>query len=633
MRLRWLCFIALAAIWSPAQAQSPAGPEVRLTSHEGGAQYNVSLQHLSNENLLTIWEEQRGLASGEPRFRTLGRLIGDKDVHGTSLLLSGNLISPILVEGVGLPDAFQVIGLWVNDFQTFRESALRSQRFSASTGRALGPPLSLGPENPASVVRAAARHASGSTLVAWNQFAPHLGVHVPVAQVLDAFDAPRSPVFPLYPEATSSSDVASVVATETGFLVFGTFGDAGLAGQDAVLRAVSLGGELGARQRIRGTGLTADIALAAAANDGAHRVAVIWKTASGLRARRYSGKGSSIGRAIDVNRSHLTPFDLSASSAMDPHGNFAVTWQSTIWTPTRYEVQILLRLFRANGKAVSRPVRVDQPPRLVNGSPRIAFGNHGQLSIAWQECCDGDANVLFRRFLASSGDEACVLSGGVLNCDGGRTGDAAEAVYELDPGVARQQLVFGDIDGDGRDDPCAWAHGRLRCDKDHEGRQDSNAIAIGSPGDTILLADWNGDGRDDPCLRRGSSFSCSVEGPPIGLSSVPIERAIVFGSPTDVPLVGDLDGNGRDELCVVSAGLFRCDKDHEGGPAEILIPFDARGGTPLLGDFDGNGTDDPCVFAAGVFSCDTAHDGGAAEQTLNFGRAGDLAFLPNLDGL
>jgi len=167
----------------------------------------------------------------------------------------------------------------------------------------------------------------------------------------------------------------------------------------------------------------------------------------------------------------------------------------------------------------------------------------------------------------------------------------------------------------------------LRCDTDHEGGRAEVRLRFEViPGQIPLLGDVNGDGRADPCLWGKGVLRCDIA------RRGTFDFRANLGVAVDAPLLGDLDGDGRDELCVFRDGLFLCDPEGGDGLPRVAIRFGQTGDRPLLGDYDGNGRDDPCVVRAGVLRCDIAHDG-SGERTLILGSGSDPVVMGNLDGL
>lgn len=342
-----------------------------------------------------------------------------------------------------------------------------------------------------------------------------------------------------------------------------------------------------------------------------------------IYAQRVSATGEKLGRPFVVNTVRLSA-QSDPSVASDRFGNFVVAWQS-------YDPEIgfsgwhlRAQLFRKDGRRVGREIVIPNPGGDNDTwDPTAVFGPNGTFLLHYV----ATGPVLIRRYAASPADEPCIQTRRGLECDTGRTGGEAELplALRLYPGDVP---LLGDVDGDGRADPCVRRGRRFLCDTDHEDGDFESMVRFGRPDDVPLFGDVDGNGRAEACVRSGRSFLCDT-----ARNGGRAELAVPFGDKEDLPLLGDLDGDGRDDLCVFRNGLFSCDTRHDGGTADLVIAFGQPGDRPLLGDFDGDGDDDPCVFRSGVFLCDTAHDGGAAEAELVFGQAGDRPLLGNLDGL
>jgi hypothetical protein len=316
------------------------------------------------------------------------------------------------------------------------------------------------------------------------------------------------------------------------------------------------------------------------------------------------------------SENYATSPDVAADSA----GNFVVVWAGSMAHSRGYAVWG--RLFRHNTEPVGEPFLISSS-FLTSADyvdPRVAFGPRGTFTVVWQGQDDDGFGVFARRFAASPGAEPCVLEGGRLLCDVGRTGGRAELTFNVGPAPG-ETLLVGDIDGDRRDDLCFHKKATFRCDLDHDGSME-HRLRFGSGHSTEipLLGDLDEDGRDDPCVREGRNFHCDTAhdgGRP--------ERSVTFGSPGGVPFLVRIGISG-DSACIYRSGHFLCDGQDD-------IAFGQPGDTPLFGDFDGDGLDDPCVYRDGRFLCDTAHDGGEAEGVLSFGGPGSVPLLVNLDGV
>jgi hypothetical protein len=401
---------------------------------------------------------------------------------------------------------------------------------------------------------------------------------------------------------------------------------------DIFAQRLSLSGPVGAPIRVntfrKGVQEWARVAVAP---DG--RFLVVWQTkepgfpenpfAVDVSGQLLSAAGAKIGPELHLgtvpNFSELFP-----EAAADPNGNFIAVWSSFRRENGAYGWDILGRLFRHDGRHVGKEFRINtRQTGNEFAKPQVAFGGNGTFVVVWN-ANDGDFDGVFgQRFMASAADEACLVRGESLLCDSGRSGGEAELQLSIPGG----SMVLGDVDGDGRKDPCVFEGGRFQCDTDHRGMPYETPLRFGQTGDVPLFGDVDGDGRDEPCVRRGRVHLCDT-----GRNGGRAESSFGIGSPVDQPLLGDLDGDGRDDACVFDGARFLCDTRHN-GRADLGIVFGHPGDLAVLGDFDGDGDDDPCVFRMGKMLCDTAHDGNAAETELIFGQSGDRPLLGNLDGL
>lgn len=378
--------------------------------------------------------------------------------------------------------------------------------------------------------------------------------------------------------------------------------------------------------------------VARVAGSGAGDSVLVWESDgqdgsfSGVFGRRITGDGSAAGPEFQVNQSFLSD-QGGPAVAMDPGGNFLVAWQTFDPEPgSAFFWDIRARLYRADGEPVGPEIRVNQERLNYQTGARVSHAGKGQFVVAWESFAQvepvGESNedVFFRRLSASPGDELCIVSRSLLRCDTGRSGGNLEIAHVFGSASGGPALL-GDIDGDGRDDPCEFRNGAFRCDTDHEGGKAEVQVFFNREG-IPLLGDIDGDGRGDPCFFSDRRFWCDTDHDG-GFA----ETVVRFGGAGELPLLGDIDGDGRDDPCVFSAGVFRCDAAHDGGKTEANITFGKKGDQALLGDYDGDGRDDPCLYRAGKLRCDTAHDGGAAEAILAIGADGDRVVLGNLDGL
>ena len=372
----------------------------------------------------------------------------------------------------------------------------------------------------------------------------------------------------------------------------------------------------------------------AASSDG--EFLVIWQTddldrddLGGVFARRFGADGEPLGPQFQVSRSLL--FERDPQVVADGQGNYFVFWDSF---DAGHGFDIRGRLYRHDGTPVASEMVLNLDNR--DGSEGIsdhqaisaAFAPNGTLLVSWQsesfQQTNGELRIpVVRRFAASPGQEICAIAGPNILCDLARTGGPTELNLTRG-GRPGEVTLFGDVDGDGRDDVCTWYKGLLRCDLSHEGTPDWRA-QLGSAGDVPLLADVNGDGKADLCVRRRNLLLCDTA------HTGQFDFRRVFGRGDETPLLGDLDGDGKADLCLVHAGVWNCQLSKSG---ELLhFRFGHAGDSPALGDADRDGRADPCLLRAGRLTCSTKHDGvGDFHLGLDVPANSRLLF-GNLDGL
>jgi hypothetical protein len=350
-------------------------------------------------------------------------------------------------------------------------------------------------------------------------------------------------------------------------------------------------------------------------------------TTNVILARRFATDGRPLGDVFQIN--NVLELDQRYPViAADIQGNYFIAWQSFDASAPDLSWEIHGRLFRPDGTPVSGEIRLNQERQFEQELPRVAFAPNGTLVLGWQSSSnrqirdEGPVPVV-RRFSASPGQEICALTGAHVACDLARTGGEMELQLVRD-GRPAAVTLFGDWDGDGRDDVCSYDHERFRCDVNHEG-QSTAFERFGEPGDVPLLADIDGDGRADPCVWRVGQLLCDTAHD----GKVHFQRR--FGPNNGVPLLGNLDGDHKADLCVVSNGHWDCLTQ---AGQRLHFELGKRGDSFALGDADRDGRADPCFLRKGVLMCNTAHDGGSPNYTLHLDvAAGARLLFGNLDGL
>ncbi|HEV8583183.1 MAG TPA: hypothetical protein VGX68_29295 [Thermoanaerobaculia bacterium] len=642
--LRTTLNLFLLALWAfPSGAQSPIGPEFRVNSTTSRFQGEASLAYDETGRLVIAWESFRPFEEDDfletseiyaKRYSASGEVLGED-------LIKSGAMRPFVVARSS--ENFTVT--WGPDDPFSLLSGFWGHRFSWVSGSPVGGEFEIQPWSTQS------RGTGATGLPAGGLFAIWIGQDRPFdpacvgceygafGGIIDATGNPMTDIFQINDDAAGTQVPWGAASDAAGNIVVTWWSNPAGDGSDAdvMARRYSPSGErLGPAFRVN-TITAGEQAWPSVASDPAGNFVVTWDGdgeylgSCDIYGQRLQANGEKVGSEFRVNTVTISD-QFFSRVAMDRFGNFIVVWQSNILDGLR-SWDIEGQLFRHDGTSVGKEFTVNTTTSYGQTDPHVAFGPNGIFTVTWQSDDESDDNhlsegVFAQRFSASPGDEPCLVRGGRILCDTGRTGGEAEieTVFGGRPG---ETSLMGDFDGDGREDLCARFGSRFRCDLDHRGAPAEAVVKFGLSGDIALMGDLDGDGKAEPCVRRKRRFLCDS-----AHDGGRAETAIVLGLISDMPLIGDLDGDGKDDPCLYRNGIFLCDTAHDGSAAEVAIAFGEAGDLPTLGDLDGDGRDDPCVLRAGHFLCDLAHDGGAAELDLRVeAGAGDLPLMGNLDGL
>jgi hypothetical protein len=632
--------LALCAAWS-AQAQSPLGGETRLSLGTDQFQNDARLAAGADGEFTVAWTTYNDPEAGPEavvvdRFSSTGQSFRPVRV-GDSSIPDYTIFSPIAapVDGGGFslfytqsrPDGFsRVFG---RSFS--RQQIAEGARFIVSK-----------PLPSASFLSAAAPLPSGGFfIVAEDNLCPipcHDQVrHHLFVRALNARGRHASPYIQVdiddrrFPSTGAKS--LAVDATGTATVVWAAFSNSPDPQQTAVLaqRFSSQGERKGGTFLVNEPSTGKQISPSVAANPNGD-FEVVWQyqpdssTPRSIRGRRFSRTGKQLDQEFVVVADEVAD-SLSPSIAADAQGNFVVVWTDVELPFCPF---VKGRLFRSDGRPVGPAFFLTATTDNCDEGPQVAFGPQGVLAATWRRDLDsGGFDIYAARFLASPGDEPCLVRGGQVLCFTPTSG-GEPVLTQAFGGRPGEVTLIGDFDGDGRADLCTRFGTTFACDLRHYGTlSDGTAVSFSLDSDIPLLGDIDGDGKTDLCVYRSGQFLCDTTrqgGDP--------NVTIPFGLPTDIPLLGDIDGDGKADPCVYRAGVFLCDTTHQGAAPNVSIPFGQPGDQPALGDIDGDGKADPCVLHAGHLLCDTTHRGGKANVDINLhARPGDRLILGNLDGL
>lgn len=197
----------------------------------------------------------------------------------------------------------------------------------------------------------------------------------------------------------------------------------------------------------------------------------------------------------------------------------------------------------------------------------------------------------------------------------------------FDYGAARDEIIVGDWDGDGKDTlgirrgNSFYLHNSLRGGTaDHE-------FSFGRLGDDVVVGDWNGDGKDTLGVRRGTTFYLNDS-----FRGGNAEHQFNYGRQDDEVLIGNWNGGRADTISVRRDTTFYINFALRGGVADREYRYGRSGDEALIGDFDGDGKDTVTLRRGNVLYVNNQHLGGNAEQAVTYGRAGEQVFVGDWNG-
>jgi Putative metal-binding motif len=175
-----------------------------------------------------------------------------------------------------------------------------------------------------------------------------------------------------------------------------------------------------------------------------------------------------------------------------------------------------------------------------------------------------------------------------LDVDGNQIIDTND-IFHPAYGVAGDQAVAGDWDGDGVTEIGVFRNGQWRLDVDNNGVGSGGDIfypAYGIAGDIAVTGDWNGDGITDIGVFRAGQWRLDTDNNGVGSAGDIFYPG--FGIAGDLPVTGDWNGDGITDIGVLRDGQWRLDLDNNGvmNAGDIFIPaLGLAGDQPVAGSW------------------------------------------------
>lgn len=195
--------------------------------------------------------------------------------------------------------------------------------------------------------------------------------------------------------------------------------------------------------------------------------------------------------------------------------------------------------------------------------------------------------------------------------------------YGSATGTPADELLVGDLDGDGRDDVFGTTGSAWRWANPDGGTW--TALASSSTDlSSLKLADLDGDGVDDVFYADGSTWRWSRS----GSSSWATLRSSSYGA--DEVAVGDFDGDGADDIFISNGSGWSYYPNGSGDAVSLAVSavaFSSLG----FGDFDGDGLTDVFYGDGDTWRWSRSGSSSWADLAVSSTTVSDLAFA-DVDG-
>jgi hypothetical protein len=216
-------------------------------------------------------------------------------------------------------------------------------------------------------------------------------------------------------------------------------------------------------------------------------------------------------------------------------GGLALVWESELYDDDA--TAIVGRVYNSLGDELSPIFLANVTQAGAQKNPAVTLADDGVFLVAWETpAAGGDSgqHVHGALFRMPHDDDPCVYRGNTFLCE--FLGNAILAApIQFGAGRANGDLpLLGDLDGDGRADPCLRRGGQFPLRSRARRRRGGKEDRLRPPGVPALLADVDGNGAADPCVRTGVTFLCDTA-----------HNGGAAELREDLGLAGDVAGGGR----------------------------------------------------------------------------------------
>ncbi len=625
------CAAALAAlIFFPVIAEpQAAGPEFRVNSYTTSTQVFPSVAIDGNGNFVVAWESNTQDGSGYGVFAQ--RYAAGGSALGGEFRVNSYTTDRQFGPSVGMDDAGNFVVAWESYAQDGSTSGVFAQRYAAG-GAAAGGEFRVNTYTTSYQSEPQlSRSPSGSFVVTWTsrQDGSNDGIF---GQRYDAGGSAAGSEFRVntYTTGIQFRSHAAMDVSGRFVVVWTSLGQdgsyAGIFGQ----RYDSSGSPAGPEFQVN-TYTTQNQESSSVAITDSGAFVVVWDGGPGILAQRYDASGGALGGPFTVETASAP---LAPRAAMDAYGNFVVVWKAS---SDGSGFGTFARRFNADGAALGTSFRVNTYTTSDQDTSSVAMNPHGNFVVTWSSAGqDGGGDGIFgqryafgpSRIADFDGDSKTDITvyhppSGLWFVRRSSTGSTDSFGY----GGTGYDPVPGDYDGDGANDAAVFhsASGLWFIRQSTTGT--TLTVGFGGPGATTVPRDYDGDGMTDVAVYYESAGLWYVR-----QSSTGTTFSIGYGGTGYRPVPMDYDGDGKVDIAVYhqASGLWFIRYSSTG--ATFSLGFGGPGFTAVPRDFDGDGKADLAVYheASGLWYVRQSSTG--TTVSLGYGGTGYSPVPADYDG-
>jgi hypothetical protein len=392
--LLWLAASPSGRVWA-----QPVGPEFQINGYTTDDQTFPDVAMDANGDFVVVWasrdQDGNGYGIRQRRYRSDGTpKSGGFPVNTYTL---GAQASPDVASDAN--GNFVVV--WMSQDQDGSSYGIFAQLYDA-TGAAQGGEIAVnGYTTSTQLGPSVAMDGSGNFVVVWQSYEQDGSLFGIRGRRFDAQGAPLGPGFAVNTYTTGQQNLPAIASTPSGSFVVvwsseGQDGnDYGVFGQLYDASGGTVGGEFRVNGYTAGTQWFPDVAMAPGGG-----FVVAWESigqdgdSGGVFARQFDDTGAPVGAAFAVN-AHTTSDQDGPRLAMRPDGSFAAVW-SSLNQPGGQGSDVVGRRFSASGAALGGEFRANASTTSHQFGGGVAMDPDGDFVVSWQgNGQDGDGYGIF----------------------------------------------------------------------------------------------------------------------------------------------------------------------------------------------------------------------------------------------